>query len=226
MKYLILFNLIFISALWSQEEKEITLVFSAKFGQEILELEKEYQIDTNHYSISSLKFYLSNFRIHQNKETIQLKKEACLIDYSKPETSIIKIPFDSLAIPFFDSISFDLGIDSLTNVSGVYGGDLDPTKGMYWAWQSGYINFKLEGKSNLSPARKQEFHFHLGGYLPPFQNIQNLSFSITNSKLKLNLDLYSFFQETNLQNDYKVMSPGTKAVSKSKFIKNLFQIEK
>ena len=72
----------------------------------------------------------------------------------------------------FDAIQFNLGIDSLTNVSGALGGDLDPTKGMYWTWQNGYVNFKLQGTSDLCNNPKNEFEFHLGGYLKPFNNYE------------------------------------------------------
>ena len=59
-------------------------------------------------------------------------------------------------------IYFQIGIDSLTNVSGDLDGDLDPALGMYWAWNSGYINMKLEGKSSSCKSVKKEFQFHIG----------------------------------------------------------------
>ena len=80
-----------------------------------------------------------------------------------------------------DKIKFNLGIDSLTNVSGVMGGDLDPTKGMYWTWQSGYINFKMEGSSAVCPTRNHEFQFHIGGYQDPFYAMQTLELEVKNS---------------------------------------------
>jgi hypothetical protein len=46
-----------------------------------------------------------------------------------------KLSFDLPTYLKYDQIQFQLGIDSLTNVSGAMGGDLDPTKGMYWTWQ-------------------------------------------------------------------------------------------
>ena len=72
-----------------------------------------------------------------------------------PSSLALQIPSN---IPF-SKLKFQLGIDSLTNVSGAMGGDLDPTKGMYWTWQSGYINMKIEGKSNSCKTRKNQFQF-------------------------------------------------------------------
>jgi hypothetical protein len=66
-----------------------------------------------------------------------------LIDFDENDSNALclEIPDDIE----FDAIQFNLGLDSLTNVSGALGGDLDPTKGMYWTWQNGYVNFKLQG---------------------------------------------------------------------------------
>ena len=82
----------------------------------------------------------------------------------------------------FNTIAFNLGIDSITNVSGAQGGDLDPTKGMYWAWQSGFINIKLQGTSNSCPPPKNEFEFHLGGYQYPFNSLQTIILKTGNEK--------------------------------------------
>ena len=42
-------------------------------------------------------------------------------------------------------------------------GDLDPVHGMYWTWQSGYIQFKLEGLLRDS-AGERKLELHLGGF--------------------------------------------------------------
>lgn len=70
------------------------------------------------------------------------------------------------------SVHFLLGTDSLTNVSGILDGALDPIRGMYWAWNTGYINAKLEGEYAGTP-----FEFHVGGYLSPFGTSRQISVS-------------------------------------------------
>ena len=55
------------------------------------------------------------------------------------------------------------GVDSLLQRSGVMDGDLDPVHGMYWTWQSGYIQFKLEGLLRDS-AGERKLELHLGGF--------------------------------------------------------------
>ncbi len=66
------------------------------------------------------------------------------------------------------ALEFRLGVDSAANVAGAQGGALDPALGMYWAWQSGYINAKVEGTSPRRPAlARRAFAFHVGGYARP-----------------------------------------------------------
>jgi hypothetical protein len=44
-------------------------------------------------------------------------------------------------------IRFLLGVDSARNVSGIQTGALDPARGMFWTWNSGYVMAKIEGSS-------------------------------------------------------------------------------
>lgn len=125
----------------------------------------------------------------------------------------------------YDQIRFSLGIDSLTNVSGAMGGDLDPVNGMYWTWQSGYINFKIEGTSNASPARKHEFQFHLGGYLSPYAAIQTITLDVLPaSAYTIGLDLDQWLSGISMNTQHHIMSPSAGAVKLSNQLGHLFQI--
>jgi hypothetical protein len=64
----------------------------------------------------------------------------------------------------YNTAHFTLGIDSATNAAGAGGGALDATKGMYWAWHSGYINLKLEGTSPRCTTRRNAFNFTLAAF--------------------------------------------------------------
>jgi hypothetical protein len=93
------------------------------------------------------------------------------------------------------------------------GGDLDPTKGMYWTWQSGYINFKLEGKSTICPTRNNAFEFHLGGYQPPFNCLKTALLKSTNQKnIVVVFDLNQFLSSIDLSKQNQIMSPNNQAV--------------
>ena len=80
---------------------------------------------------------------------------------------------------------------------------------MYWTWQSGYINFKLEGTSSLCPARKNKFYWHIGGYSPPYNTLRQVSLK-TNGKVSIQLD--KLFEEIDISEEYQIMSPNDNAV--------------
>lgn len=133
----------------------------------------------------------------------------------------MQVPIDVV----YDTIKFHLGIDSLTNVSGAVGGDLDPTKGMYWSWQSGYINFKLEGNSPLCNTRNHEFQFHLGGYSAPFASMQTVYLPLT-AKQKANIlfDVQKLLSAIDLSVQQSIMIPGGDAVALSRLVASSFSI--
>ncbi len=142
-------------------------------SQSILAGQASFDFQGDSLAIHTLKFYLSNIAFLKNgKEIWREKNSFHLLDIE--DLNFLSISFSPGADIEFDALKFDLGIDSLTNVSGAFGGDLDPTKGMYWAWNSGYVNFKIEGYFEKCPARNHEFQFHIGGYMPPFQSLQTI----------------------------------------------------
>ena len=105
--------------------------------------------NTSDVKIETFRFYASNFQIEFTDGTREKINVTChLIDMEDKESLHIKIPTTS--IKTIRSINYLIGTDSLTNISGALEGDLDPIKGMYWAWNSGYINFKLEGNRIVS----------------------------------------------------------------------------
>ncbi len=181
--------------------------------------------DSNNLKINTLKFYISNIRLLKNTKVVLHEKNSFhLVDASKEITQLIKI--SNTKTISFDELKFDLGIDSVTNVSGVLGGDLDPTNGMYWAWQSGYINFKLEGTSQLSKARNNEFQFHLGGYVQPNGCLQTLNFKVNNlNTINITLDVNEILRHLDLGKINHIMSPSSEAVRLSKIVANAFKLK-
>ena len=176
------------------------------------------------YEISTLRFYLSNIRFHTvSGSWISEENSIHLIDTEV--TSSWKIPLpEELLITSIDSVSFMLGIDSATNVSGILEGDLDPIKGMYWAWNSGYINFKVEGKRS---GTKSGFEYHLGGYLPPFSTAREMTLGRNpkNKKMILRLQLREFLDALDTNELTEVMIPGADAVRLSDQLSNYFSLD-
>ncbi len=138
-----------------------------------------------------------------------------LLDASSNEGLLIKLRIPAHLA--YNAIRFSIGVDSITNTAGVQGGDLDPMKGMYWAWQSGYINVKMEGHCSASSDVKKEFQFHLGGFLPPDASIQFLEIPIkASASLDVMMQMDSFFKVIDWGRQSRVMSPGIDAVQLSK----------
>ena len=153
MKLNVLFGMLFIT-FHSHSQNSVQITFLPKFEGDNLALNNVYYFKNDTLNINNFKCYISNLIYYKNDSIVHSSiKKAHLIDAADSSSFII------LENAFFkyDKIRFNIGVDSLTNVSGIFEGDLDPANGMYWTWQSGYINFKLEGTSSLCPARKINF---------------------------------------------------------------------
>jgi hypothetical protein len=107
-----------------------------------------------------LKFYISEIEInYTDGENYKEKNSYHLIDFEDVKTQKFAIlRYKNKPIL---KVKFNVGVDSTASVSGALSGDLDLQKGMYWAWQSGYINMKIEGKATVVKLEKINFNFIL-----------------------------------------------------------------
>lgn len=199
--------------------------FQPVFFGENIALEQPIRApDGDSISLHTLRFYLSNVIFLKKGVVVFAEKNSHHLLDVEYEKSLL-LPFDFPQKLDFDSLQFELGVDSTTTVSGAMGDDLDPTHGMFWVWQSGYINFKIEGFSRKSSARQGTFQFHLGGYLPPFQTLQTVRLPVfSNEKAVLQLDLTPFFEKIDWAKNSGIMSPCREAVDFSKILAKSFSI--
>src|SRR4051812_23111805 len=97
------------------------------------------------FTVRAFKYYISNIQLQYADSSIyrttiaphlvnEMDSTTKQLSFTAPEGTIT-------------SIYFLLGVDSTINTTGVQTGDLDPAKGMYWVWNTGYIMAKLEGTS-------------------------------------------------------------------------------
>ncbi len=197
-----------------QKNKFDTLNFIPIYGSIPLKIDDAFYAfkDKDSIQFDELKFYISEVElINGNKLVWKEPNSYHLIDASnlKSLQIILNIPQNIS----FQKVKFSLGVDSIVNVSGVKGGDLDPTNGMYWAWQSGYINFKLEGKSNLCKTNNNEFSFHLGGYQYPFYVHKSVILDFKkNSNTEIIIDLKKMMDYVDFAQQNHIMSPSNQAV--------------
>ncbi len=165
-----------------------------------------------------LKFYLSNITLHGASENI-LISELELIDLADASS------FPVLEVPagIYSGLSFDLGVP--VELNGTQNPDfstalfdanhpLSESKGMYWAWATGYRFFTFEGYFDTIPnyegALPEVFSFHTGldtlyRVLPEFQTDIELPKG-ANKELHFSVSIDSLFATAtdtlNLREDH------------------------
>ena len=225
MKFLLFLFLVF-QVPFLKAQEEFTLRFCPKMGADSLILNTDYKRDsTELFRIETLRFYISEIRFLKNNKVVYQESESYhLIDVDREES--LTLHFNKINSPDFDAILFNIGIDSTTNVGGALGGDLDPTMGMYWSWQSGYINFKLEGYTPNCTARNHVFEYHLGGYMEPNNALSTIQLSTPPmvQSVVIDFNLEAFLAQLDVVHLPQVMSPSAHAVNLSQKLIPLFSI--
>ncbi len=181
--------------------------------------------------IDLFRCYISSIRLEGAGLNYEENNSYHLIDAE--DSSSLTIVLKNVPVGKYRSIRFNIGIDSLTNVSGAMGGDLDPTLGMYWAWNSGYINVKLEGRSKACPTLHHAFGFHLGGYMPPCPTLRSVVLPLHQVKirenaaesLEVNADLARFFRQIPLRTTNEVMMPSKLAAELADCFTDVFSLQ-
>jgi hypothetical protein len=203
----------------SQTVKPIRLSFVPVINSSPIELDQHYFATelNDSISISKLKFYISNIVLLNNEKVVY--KNTVAVYLLNAEDSL-RLQFDVPQNLQFNRIQYGIGIDSVTNTSGALDGALDPLMGMYWTWQSGYINFKMEGFLGNLEQEDQKFEYHLGGYSDKNNAYQLVDLSIQslseNIQFQMPIDL--IFNSIFSEKKYNIMSPSTSAVLLSKKI--------
>lgn len=198
------FFLIAISAAgYSQSNVSVEL----NFGKKKIQLYKNYSVtDSIQIQFSTIRFYMMNVVLYSNGMEYKMIESAKLIDAELDNILNFNEEIESI-----DSISFLLGTDYNTNTSGVLEGDLDPINGMYWAWNSGYINVKFEGEF-VNKKQKNSFEYHLGGYADPNPTARQITLiPNSNSKKSIAIDFSPFFSVDENFNKATILIPGKEA---------------
>jgi hypothetical protein len=159
----------------STRAQTITIHIHHFVGPRPLQLFNERYIDPfgEPFTIQRFRYYISKIKLSgTDHQPITTSDQSFLVDESDTASKTITLPTRVKAIL---SLSFIIGVDSVANFSGVGTGDLDPAKGMFWTWNSGYIYAKLEGQSDSSKAPGHQFTWDIGGY----KNSSNASRQIT-----------------------------------------------
>ncbi|MDI9340496.1 MAG: hypothetical protein QM534_07985 [Sediminibacterium sp.] len=162
------------------------------------------------FKVTKLNYYITNIRITKTDNSVYSETNSYhLVEHSNPSSTSITLP--NVPNGSYKSISFTLGVDSALNVSGAQQGDLSPTKGMFWSWNSGYIMFKLEGSSPASGASSKGLLYHVGGFSGANKTQREFAFNFgattanvngtsTTPKVKVSTNVTELFRNPNTIN--------------------------
>jgi hypothetical protein len=115
------------------------------------------------YNIKSFRFYIHQIELlgTGTVPAVTPVSDHYLVDAFDVMSQSIQV---TAPVNTYNSISFIIGVDSIYNVSGAQDGALDPAKGMFWTWSTGYIMAKFEGTSPVSGQPGNRFEYHIGGF--------------------------------------------------------------
>jgi hypothetical protein len=182
-------------------------------------------------SINRFRFYISEVILnYANGEKFSEAESFHLVDASDPQS--LNIHLKQAPEGRITSVSFNIGIDSATSVSGALSGALDPVKGMYWAWNSGYINAKLEGScKTYNGSKKHPFEFHIGGYMQPYYALRKIQLNLpgeniaSGSRIFIYADASAWLAGIDLKTGHSVMIPGKQAMEVADRYSRMFSIK-
>ena len=180
----------------------IHFIFQNKVGDSLLQSGSVYQNPFGEsFTVRSFKYYISNIQIqYGDGQVYAVKTPPHLVNEADSSSKILSLKAPAGNIK---SVYFLIGIDSAINVSGVQTGDLDPAKGMFWIWNTGYIMAKLEGASTASKAPGKQFSYDVGGFKPGENAARNINLSLlptTNrqpSTFLISTDINKWFANKN-----------------------------
>jgi hypothetical protein len=153
----------------------------------------------NSYKIDVLKYFLSNIELVKADGSFYQAKNYEFINHGASET----VTFSLTNVPngVYTRIRFFLGIDSLANHTIVNDDDLDPSTGMIWSWNTGYIFFKHEGKFIDSTGQERSLLFHYGtdrGRALVDLPLDQFTLTGATKRLKISLDLEKLYGDPNI----------------------------
>jgi hypothetical protein len=201
-----------------------TLQFLPVYGEQDVNWNRtSYSLGKEFITIEKLKMYISGIEFYNHDSLVWREADGFhLLDSEEPSSFNLHLSLPENVTA--TTVRFNIGIDSVTSVSGALAGPLDPAKGMYWAWHSGYINIKLEGTCSCIDSPTHQYQYHLGGYQMPYYALRSKGLDTGNKiNVQLTIDLQQFLREALQVKDH-IMSPGTEAVHLSEIFSDCFSI--
>jgi hypothetical protein len=166
-----------------ENDSTLTIQFRAYVHGMPLVFNKKYQNPFGEtFEITRFRFYAGKLApvYTDAKFKSKIPSHYHLIDFSDSASTRIELPVTAGII--YNGIQFQMGIDSADQNHGAQAGALDPSRGMFWTWNSGYINFKIEGNSPASTQPAHIFEYHIGGYRDNYNTVWQVKLYSTNEQ--------------------------------------------
>lgn len=121
------------------------------------------------FRVSKLSYYISSIKLKNEDGTIYVDKiendgSAGYYLIDEAEAASQQVTLSNVPAGNYTEVTFTIGVDANQVNQGAQTGALDPLKGMFWSWNSGYIFLKVEGNAEASTEKDGAFQYHVGGY--------------------------------------------------------------
>ena len=118
---------------------------------------EEIKITAFDYWVTNMKFVNSDGTEYAEPESYRLLRGD---KHATHHFHVASVPAGT-----YTAVKFLIGVDKARNTSGAQTGALDPTENgdMFWSWNTGYIQAKLEGTSPQATSKDNIFRYHIGG---------------------------------------------------------------
>lgn len=163
------------------QKGKLSIHFKNYVGNSILQIDSTYKNALGQdFVIANFKYYVSGITFKKVDGKNYTVPGYFLINEHEEESQ--QITLNNIPEGDYTGIEFIIGVDSLHNCSGLQQGALDPTNGMFWAWNTGYVFLKLDGHAPASKSEGNIFEYHIGGYKQPTNSIRKITLAFKNTK--------------------------------------------
>ncbi len=155
---------------------KVNLEFDNRVGSQKLELNTGAYTNANgdDFKITTFKYYVSNLTFNNADGSKKVIPESYLLINAADEKTTLQT-IENVPAGDYVSMDFVIGVDSVRNFAGAQTGSLDPAKGMFWSWNSGYIFVMMEGSSSKSTKPDNKLAFHVGGAKAPNNTVRKVT---------------------------------------------------
>lgn len=165
------------------KEGTVLLEFYNKVGSDNLKIDGTVYTNLNgdNFTVSKFNYYISNIKLNNNDGSSSFAETESYHLLEQSTASTLSFSLSKVPAGTYKSITFTIGVDSLRNVSGAQSGALDPAKGMFWSWTTGYIMLKLEGTSPQSTQTDNKYQLHAGGFKGTYNTVKTITLNLPNT---------------------------------------------